>query len=325
MGYLGDIERLLVRRFSQQRSVKLVMVGLAVIGLCVYVLHTVDVHHRPRGKPFRDGYGGPFKSVCSRHADRRGAHQQIIAYSIFGNFSAPGFANQYLRFLRETLNSVPLAYPGWVVRIYHNLTMDDNDGWKVLENTIDFGDHIDLCNATELIKKLKLADIFAMTWRWLPLLDDMVDSLMSRDTDSAIISREQDAVREWLASNRTFHIMRDNPKHRRFMLGCCWGVKISQNRFKIADAAQKMFHQDHRHVYDYDQKLLDRLLRPLATTSMMAHDSYSCEKFPDTRPYPTQRKDGLFVGGRKFQGVQLNIPCPLKCRPANATSEWTYC
>lgn len=57
----------------------------------------------------------------------------------------------------------------------------------------------------------------------------------------------------------------------------------------------------------------------------MAHDSYSCEKFPDTRPYPTQRKDGLFVGGRKFQGVQLNIPCPLKCRPANATSEWTYC
>lgn len=36
----------------------------------------------------------------------------------------------------------------------------------VLESAIDFGDHIDLCNATELIKKLKLADIFAMTWRW---------------------------------------------------------------------------------------------------------------------------------------------------------------
>ncbi|KAK4028302.1 hypothetical protein OUZ56_017582 [Daphnia magna] len=75
--------------------------------------------------------------------------------------------------------------------------MDDDEGRKVLENTIDFGDHIDLCNATELIKKLNLADLFAMTWRWLPL----VDILMSRDSDTAVIPREEDAVREWLASD----------------------------------------------------------------------------------------------------------------------------
>ncbi|KAK4028321.1 hypothetical protein OUZ56_017601 [Daphnia magna] len=106
---------------------------------------------------------------------------------------------QHLRYFNETLSNVSLAYPGWVVRIYHNLTMDDDEGWKVLENTIDFGDHIDLCNATELIKKLNLADLFAMTWRWLPLLDETVDILMSRDSDTAVIPREEDAVREWLA------------------------------------------------------------------------------------------------------------------------------
>ncbi|KZS10272.1 uncharacterized protein LOC116936196 [Daphnia magna] len=323
MRCLVDIEWLLIRRLSQ-RSVFLAILGLAVIVLCVHVLPD-DWHHQFRGKPFRDGYTGPFRSVCSRNADRRGPHQKVIGYSLYGNLSSPIFASKYLRYFNETLSKVPLAYPGWVVRIYHNLTMDDDEGWKVLENTIDFGDHIDLCNATELIKKLNLADLFAMTWRWLPLLDEMVDILMSRDSDTAVIPREEDAVREWLASDRAFHIMRDHPHHCVTFVGCCWGVKISQNRSAIVDTAQKMFHQNHRHTYGYDQQLLNTLFWPIAPASMIAHDSYCCEKFPNSQPYPTERRDGLFVGRPVYTEAILKAPCPKKCRPANTTSEWTVC
>jgi hypothetical protein len=53
-----------------------------------------------------------------------------------------------------------------------------------------------------------------MTWRFLPLLDPLVDRFMSRDTDSELILREIDAVRQWLnASDATFHAMRDHPWH----------------------------------------------------------------------------------------------------------------
>ena len=41
----------------------------------------------------------------------------------------------------------------------------------------------------------------------------MVHTLLSRDTDSRIIPREKEAVNEWLASDRVFHIMRDHPAH----------------------------------------------------------------------------------------------------------------
>jgi hypothetical protein len=41
----------------------------------------------------------------------------------------------------------------------------------------------------------------------------MVDLLMSRDTDSRIISREEEAVGEWLKSEKIFHVMRDHPAH----------------------------------------------------------------------------------------------------------------
>jgi hypothetical protein len=51
------------------------------------------------------------------------------------------------------------------------------------------------------------------------MLDEMVDTIMSRDSDSQIIPREEDAVREWLASDRIFHIMRDHPDHCTSILG----------------------------------------------------------------------------------------------------------
>lgn len=127
---------------------------------------------------------------------------------------------------------------GWIVRIYHNLT--NNDDLKLFSE-----DHVDLCNATEIIRMRNLGDLFAMTWRWvinsfsiasyvnkiiffiiifsqLPLLDEMVDTLMSRDSDSAITFREEEAVGEWLASNKSFHIMRDHPAHCffGFIMGC---------------------------------------------------------------------------------------------------------
>jgi hypothetical protein len=56
----------------------------------------------------------------------------------------------------------------------------------------------------------------------LPMLDELVDTLMSRDSDSAIYQREVDAVAEWLASNKTFHLMRDHPQHCLFFVGCRW-------------------------------------------------------------------------------------------------------
>lgn len=74
-------------------------------------------------------------------------------------------------------------------------------------------EYVDLCNATAVIQEWKLGKIFPMTWRFLPLMDDLVDIIISRDSDSPILQREVDAVQEWLESNSTFHAMRDNPYH----------------------------------------------------------------------------------------------------------------
>ncbi|EFX63535.1 hypothetical protein DAPPUDRAFT_335346 [Daphnia pulex] len=106
-----------------------------------------------------------------------------------------------------------------------------------------------------------------MTWRWLPLIDQVVDSFMSRNSDSKIISREEAAVREWLVSDRIFQVMRDHPHHCIYaILGGMWGVKMNQDRAKFALAFKKMFSVNHLHKYDYDQFLLKEHIWPIAKT-----------------------------------------------------------
>jgi len=48
----------------------------------------------------------------------------------------------------------------------------------------------------------------------LPLLYDLVDIMISRDSDSYISDRESAAFQEWVDSKEhTFHIMKDHPYH----------------------------------------------------------------------------------------------------------------
>ena len=61
---------------------------------------------------------------------------------------------------------------------------------------------------------------------------------------------------------------------------------------------------------------------------MLAHDSYSCEKYPNSIGFPTQRVDGPvnFVGSVIGHGDRITFEkeneCPEKCR---RNSDWTFC
>ena len=154
---------------------------------------------------------------------------QVIAYSLYGNLSRPDMVERYVKPLAASAAAAGVWYPGWIVRIYHDAGADDDDG-AALERRFGRLAHVDLCPVRRVLADRRLRDPFAMTWRFLPLLDPLVDRLMSRDADSPLLPREVDAVRQWIASNRTFHIMRDHVGHCVPMLG---GDK-NPNRFFIS-------------------------------------------------------------------------------------------
>ena len=62
-----------------------------------------------------------------------------------------------------------------------------------------------------------------MVWRFAPMADGFVSEWHSRDLDSKLNLRERAAVDDWLGTNHTYHVMRDNKHHVTSVLGGMFG------------------------------------------------------------------------------------------------------
>ena len=148
------------------------------------------------------------------------------------------------------------------MRIYHNLTGEDYD--KFLCPLRCQYSHVDLCQVNGIQSKA-FANLNPRMWRFLVMLDPLVDRFMSRDIDSDIIDREKAAVQHWIESNYTFHVMRDHPSHGGFMLAGLWGAKNVQRRDLIRRIGWMMTMTSQNDRYETDQNRLDLIVWPFAT------------------------------------------------------------
>ena len=201
---------------------------------------------------------------CSTESSLRGKHQRVIVLSLFGEVHNDGFFQRYYSILTHIALIAEEKYPGWILRIYHDIELlqtpnDTNFNINSSERLASARDilcdvycryhNVDLCNINWLkerhrstinhgkIKELKLSiaataidssiinGVNPRMYRFLVLLDANVDVFISRDADSIITSREVEAVKQWLSSNYTFHVMRDHQLHYAVMLaGNCSNI-----------------------------------------------------------------------------------------------------
>jgi hypothetical protein len=158
---------------------------------------------------------------------------------------------------------------------------------------------------------------------------------MSRDLDSALTPRERAAVDVWLASNKSFHSMRDHPMHGVPMLGGMWGFRPSLDR-TISRLIHDKIH-DQGLVKRYggrgDQSFLSQQIWPHAKSNAIVHDSFLCKDGYGQKPepFPTQRpsanETNCFIGCVRpccGSGKMPFPPCPSNCRPQDH-QDWTYC
>lgn len=131
-----------------------------------------------------------------------------------------------------------------------------------------------------------------MMWRFEAILNPDCEIMMSRDTDTRILLREVLAVREWLKSDKSFHIMRDHPHHSSNIMGGMFGVKknLNVNWEKLMNECQQYGHRD------YDQHFLAEKIYPLIVNDSMIHATFS-RRETHAKPFPIPyEKDFKFVG-----------------------------
>jgi hypothetical protein len=144
--------------------------------------------------------------------------------------------------MNKTVNNQVFRHAGWTIRIYHNFNENQTEVHQTLCQVYCQNDHVDLCHVRDVAESLNrfesaahrspipddLGHLNRMIWRYLPLMDPLVDVFMSRDSDSDVNQREVAAVGQWLQSNSTFHVIRDHQYHKEAILGGNSTMKMNE-------------------------------------------------------------------------------------------------
>ena len=104
-----------------------------------------------------------------------------------------------------------------------------------------------------------------MLWRFHAASDCSVSAMISRDCDSWLSFREAIAVKEWLNSDKGFHIIRDHCYHSQKIMGGMWGIK------KGVVPLMKQLCDEYIIKSNYDQGFLADIIYPKIVNNVLVH------------------------------------------------------
>ncbi len=170
----------------------------------------------------------------------RRSEKRVISFGLYG--ADPKYVNGAFRNAELT----PSVFPGWVMRVYH----DDSVPGESLQRLRSMG--------VELVRMEKeRGSIAGMFWRFLVADDASVDRYIVRDSDSRLNEREARAVDAWIASGKSYHILRDHPSHSNFKIsGGIWGG-VHDPTLKLGERMKK-----HDNKNDYIEDVSTRSPHP---------------------------------------------------------------
>jgi len=206
---------------------------------------------------------------------------KIITFALWGD------SPKYLIGAKLNAEQARIIYPDWKCRYYVAPDVP-SESLEVVESFPN----------TEIVEVDAPSDWTFSYNRFLPMSEDGVEALISRDTDSRIAAREGSAVKEWLDSYYSFHIMRDHPWHHSYpilagMFGCKGGV--------IEDVQGKIEDYNKIDTYHSDQDFLRDVIHPIVSDQAMIHDDWL------GRPFPVKRW-GLNFVGQVFDEKNVSVP-----------------
>lgn len=269
-------------------------------------------------------------SLCSIRSARRGPNQRVIGVSAYlSREDNHKLVPTLWTFLLEYVEEARINYPDWIIRIYYfSLNVPKDEIFRVEDEY----QNVDFCDSTNIPFFGNILSWYpGKMQRFLPIVDPLVDMYMSRDLDSPILERETTIVRQWLQSNQTIHLIRDHPEHAIPILGGLWGIKLNEETSWRRNMSRYLLTPDfvRRFTAVRDQDFLEQFLWPHIQSHkdrLLAFDSFSCERFPESLPFPTRKESPTrFVGCRRPNCTgDKHGECPQVCRPRQHP-DWIWC
>ena len=168
------------------------------------------------------------QSSCNKFTSHLGSGKNVLSYSFYSAVTLSYMKDEvtgeahwlrYLGLLPDILQNMTRDYPGWRLRLYHNLTQDHDQMGFLCKLYCD-NPHMDLCDMREVPELISHIDLegtvdLGRAWRFAVLGDPTVRLFGVRDLDMFILKRELAAMQEWMEDDsKQFYVLRDTPEKK---------------------------------------------------------------------------------------------------------------
>jgi hypothetical protein len=209
---------------------------------------------------------------------------RVISFSLYGSHRIYGEG------ALRNLELAPVFYPGWICRFY----LDDSVPLQYQEELTARGAEI------VRVTKKSLGPMYGRYWRMWVAADAAVDRYIVRDVDSRLNARERAGVDEWIASGKTFHIMRDSACHRTRALAGMWGGVGG----KLPDVADLIDGWGKYDEWGQTDQFTSDILLPLMGEDYLCHDGAGY--FDDGKSFPPHAP----LVGTRYVGERIEVDRP---------------
>ena len=208
-----------------------------------------------------------------------------VSYAIFRSATSVYEAEkgnsllQFEQFLPVIVRAHPKVWTGWDMVVHHDDEVEKLPYFQVLRRLQEAG-------RLNLVFVRRAADVGlcrAMLWRMRPVFGSEYEHVVCRDVDSIPSVVDAQIVREWIGSEKTLHVIHDNPAHGGIMGGTL-GVRCAAFRSALPtpygnswadfeDLLSRTFSREQWNRHGADQDFLNVYVAPLVGDNLLLHTS----------------------------------------------------
>ena len=214
----------------------------------------------------------------------------IFSFSLYGDnrkYSEPLFIN---------MNVIKSNFSNFEIYIYYDSSVPSR-----VVNELKKGG----ANVLEMNTKYNTA-AEKMSWRYGPILNNLSECCIIRDSDSVISVREVGLIKDWLNSSYNFHIIRDHPLHNMPIMGGLFAIKRP-----IFDKFQEQFKSKFNKYttleYNGDQLFLAHEIYPLVVADSLIQTSCFSFMFEKVQHINKDKNPANYIGSVYFGDQYYNL------------------